>query len=76
MWNSAKSKAEEKFAAAQRKSVQAAKDKERAQQQLEDRIAKQRALRLAKEAADKEAADTQTAGQADPKKPAAETTKP
>jgi len=57
MAKSVNSRAEEKFAATQKKAKQALKDKDKAWQDLTDRVAKQRGLRLAKEAADKEAAE-------------------
>lgn len=57
MAKSVKSKAEEQFAATQKKAKLALKEKEKAQQELVERVAKLRGLRLAKEAADKEAAD-------------------
>lgn len=64
MANLTKSKAELQFAATQKKAKQAAKDKERSWQELNERVAKQRALRLAKEAADKEAAEQAAAEKA------------
>ncbi len=57
MAKSPSSRAEEQFAATQKKAKQFVKEKEKAWQDLNDRVAKQKALRLAKEAADKEAAD-------------------
>jgi len=54
MLMSVKSRAEEQFAATQRKDEQAQKEKENAWQQRIKHSAKLRALRLAKEAADKE----------------------
>ena len=54
MLQSVKSRAEEKFAATQKKDEQAQKEKENAWQQRIKHSAKLRALRLAKEAADKE----------------------
>jgi len=57
MWKSAKSRAEEQFAATQKKPKQALTEKEKARQESEKRVASLRALRLAKEAADKEAAE-------------------
>lgn len=57
MQKSAKLKAEEQFAATQRKDEQALHDKEKAQQDVTDRVARQRGLRLAKEAVDKKIAD-------------------
>jgi hypothetical protein len=54
-----KSKAEEKYAASQKKYKQAAKEKEQAREKELEHTASLRALRLAKEAADKEAAKNQ-----------------
>lgn len=54
---SSKSKAEEQFAATQKKDKKFVKDKERAEQMRADRVASLKALRLAKEAADREAAE-------------------
>jgi len=54
MLKSAKSKAEEQFAATQKKDEQALNEKETAWQQRMKHSAKLRALRQAKEAADKE----------------------
>ena len=71
MWKSARSKAEEQFAATQKKAKQALKEKEKAWQETEKKVAGLRALRLAKEAADKE-----TAEEAAAEKAAAENRKP
>ena len=49
-----KSRAEEKFAATQKKDKQALTEREKAWQQRMEHTARLRALRLAKEAADKE----------------------
>ena len=57
MQKSARLRAEEQFAATQKKAKQALTAKEKSRQEVTDRMAKQRALRLAKEAADKEAAE-------------------
>jgi len=57
MLKSLKSRAEEKFAATQKKDEQALKEKETAWQQKMEHTAKLRALRLAKEAADKKKED-------------------
>ena len=57
MLQSVKSRAEEKFAATQKKDEQALKEKETAWQQKMEHTAKLRALRLAKEAADKKKED-------------------
>ncbi len=54
MLQSVKSRAEEQFAATQKKDEQALKEKETAWQQRMKHSEKLRALRLAKEAADKE----------------------
>ncbi len=56
MLKSARSRAEEQFAATQKKAKQALTKKDKARQEIAERMANQRALRLAKEAADKEAA--------------------
>jgi len=50
------SRAEEQFVATQKKDKQPLKEKEKARQEMAERVARLRALRLAKEAADKEAA--------------------
>ena len=55
MSKSAKSRAEEQFAATQKKDRKALKEKESAQQARADHQAKLRGLRLAKEAADRAA---------------------
>ncbi len=57
MLKSVKSRAEQQFAATQKKDQQALKEKEKARRERADHVAKLRALRLAKEAADKEAAE-------------------
>jgi hypothetical protein len=57
MAKSVKSKAEEQFAATQKKAKQFLKEKDKAWQELMDRVAEQAALHLAKQAADKEAAE-------------------
>ncbi len=56
MLKSARSRAEEQFAATQKKAKQALNKKDKAREEIAERMAKQRTLRLAKEAADKEAA--------------------
>ncbi len=56
MWKSVRSRAEEQFAATQKKAKHALKEKEKARQDSAEKVARLRALRLAKEAADKEAA--------------------
>ncbi len=57
MLKSVKSRAEEKFAATQKKDEQALNEKENAWQQRMEHTARLRALRLAQEAADKEKED-------------------
>ncbi len=57
MLMSVKSRAEEKFAATQKKDEQALTEKENAWQQRMEHTARLRALRLAKEAADKKKED-------------------
>ena len=54
MLKSARARAEEQFAATQKKAKQALNEKEKARREIAERMAKQRSLRLAKEAADKE----------------------
>ncbi len=61
MRRSAKSRAEEQFAASQKKANQALKDKEKARQEVAEHVAMLRGLRLAKEAADKKAAEAAAA---------------
>ncbi len=56
MYQSVRSRAEERFAATQKKDKQALKEKEKARPERAEHVAWLRALRLAKEAADKEAA--------------------
>ena len=56
MSKSAKSRAEEQFAAIQKKDKLVVKEKEKAEQERADHVARLRSLRLAKEAADKKAA--------------------
>ena len=55
MYQSVKSRAEEQFAATQKKTKQALTEKEEARQERAEHVASLRALRLAKEAADKKA---------------------
>ena len=57
MLKSVKSRAEEQFAATQKKDKQALKEKEKARQERAEHVASLRALRLAKEAVDKQAAE-------------------
>ncbi len=56
MLKSVKSRAEEPFAATRKKDKQALKEKEKARQERAEHVASLRALRLAKEAADRKAA--------------------
>jgi len=55
MLKSVKSRAEEQFAATQKKNKQALKEKEKVRQERAEQVASLRAQRLAKEAADKKA---------------------
>ena len=64
MLKSAKSRAEEQFAATLKKDKQALKEKEKARQESAEHVARLRALRLAKEAADKKAAEKAAAEKA------------
>ena len=57
MMTTMKSRAEEKFSATQKKDKQALKEKQTAWQQKMEHSARLRALRLAKEAADKKKED-------------------
>ncbi len=57
MLKTVKSRAEEQFAATQKKDKQVLKEKEKAQQERANHMARLRALRLAKEAADKKEAE-------------------
>ena len=57
MLKSVKSRAEEQFAATQKKDKQALKEKEKARLERAEHVASLRALRLAKEAADKKDAE-------------------
>lgn len=74
MQKSIKSKAEEKFAAIQKKDAQALTEREKARKKDAEHVAKLRALRLAKQAVDKEAAEL-AAKEADAAKAAAKTKK-
>ena len=60
MARSAKSKAEEKFAQLQKQQRRALKEREKVQQERTEKVARLRALRLAKEADDKAAAKAET----------------
>jgi hypothetical protein len=64
MLKSGKLRAEEKFAATQKKYQQALNEKEKARQERAEHVASLRALRLAKEAADKKAAEKAAAEKA------------
>ena len=68
MLKSVKSKAEERYAASQKKYKQALTEKEKARKKEAEHTASLRALRLAKEAADKEVADKAAAEKAAAKK--------
>ena len=57
MLKSVKSRAEEQFAATQKKAKLALKEKDKARQERAESVARLRALRLAKEAADRAAAE-------------------
>ncbi len=71
MLKSVKAKAEQHFAATQKKDNLALKEKENARQEMAERVARLRALRLAKEAAEKEAVE-----KVDAEKAAAKNKKP
>ena len=71
MRKSAKSRAEEQFAAIKKKDKQALNENEKARQERAEHTARLRALRLAKEEADKEAAE-----KTDAEKAAAKNKKP
>ncbi len=66
MAKSAKSRAEEQFAATQKKDTRALNEKEIARQERAEHVASLRALRLAKEAADKKAAEKAAAKNKNP----------
>ncbi len=68
MVESVKSRAEEKFAAIQKKDKKALNEKEAALQARAEHVASLRVLRLAKEVADKKAAEKATAEKAATKK--------
>ena len=57
MQKSVRTRAEQQFAASQKEVKQALNEKEKARQKITERDAKLRSLRLAKEAANKEAAE-------------------
>jgi hypothetical protein len=64
MQKTVRSKAEEKYAATLKKEQQALADREKARQAEAEHVAKLRGLRLAKQAADKEAAEQAEAAKA------------
>jgi|TARA_Y100000031_G_scaffold148324_1_gene184489 colicin import membrane protein len=57
LWKSAKSRTEKQFTATQKRDKQILKEREKARREKAEHVAKLRALRLAKEAADKEASE-------------------
>ncbi len=63
MRKSVKSRAEEQFTASKKKTDQTLKEKERAWQEIGEKTARLKALRLAKEAADREAAEAAAAAE-------------
>jgi hypothetical protein len=65
MTNPIRSKAEEKFAKIRQQDEDAIKERDRAQKELMEKTARLRALRMAKEAADKDAADAAAIEKAD-----------
>ncbi len=71
MLKSVKSRAEEQFAATQKKDKQALKEKEKERQERAEHVAGLRALRLAKEAADIKTAEKEAAEKEAAKKEAA-----
>ena len=64
MWESVRARAEEQFAATQKKVKRVLNEKEKARQESATHVARLRALRLAKEAADKKAAEKAAAEKA------------
>lgn len=64
MRKAVKSRAEENYASSQRKTAQFLHEKERAREEMAERVARLKALRLAKEAEDKQAAALATAAKA------------
>ena len=64
MLNPIRQKAEEKFVKIKQQDKKVLKDREKEQQEVADKIARLRALRLAKELSDKEAADRESADKA------------
>ncbi len=63
MFKTARLRAEEQFTATQKKDKQALKEKEKARQEIKQQVASLRALRLAKEAADRKAAAEEEAAE-------------
>lgn len=57
MWKSAKARAAEQLSGAQKKDKEAVRAKEKAWNEMTERVARQRARRLAREADDRNAAD-------------------
>ncbi|HJM51246.1 MAG TPA: hypothetical protein QGF63_15555 [Alphaproteobacteria bacterium] len=57
MWKSSKSRTEKQFTATQKKDKQILNEREKARREKAEHVAKLRALRLAKEAADKAGAE-------------------
>jgi colicin import membrane protein len=57
MWKSSKSRNEKQFTATQKKDKQILKEREKPRREKAEHVAKLRALRLAKEVADKEATE-------------------
>lgn len=55
MWKPSKARAEQQFAATQKKDDSVIRQKEKAQRERDDRVARLRELRLAKEAAEQQA---------------------
>ena len=68
MKNLVKSRADEQFAATQKKDNQARKERDKASQERAEHVTRLKALRLAKEADDKIAADKEAAEKAAAKK--------
>ncbi|MDP6788865.1 MAG: hypothetical protein QGI13_17295 [Rhodospirillales bacterium] len=68
MQKTVKSRAEEQFTATQKKDEKILKDKEKARRERAESVARLRGLRLAKEAADKEAAEAEAKKKAPAKK--------
>jgi hypothetical protein len=64
MWKPTKSRAEQHFAAAQKRDDKVIKQKEKTQRERDERMARLRNLRLAKEAAEQQAPEPAPAGSA------------